>query len=182
MKNAAAALGTSTDHAMAAARAIMTTDTKPKQAAARVTIDGRKVVVGGMAKGSGMIEPNMATMLAFITTDAAVSPAMLRRAVRLAVAHSFNRIVVDGDESTNDSLFVMASGKAGNAAIEKAGEDFDAFLAALEAVAVSLARQMAADGEGATKFVTVRVRGARTERDAERAARAIAKSPLAKTS
>ena len=182
MKNAAAALGTSSDHAMAAARAIMTTDTKPKQAAARVTIGGRKVVVGGMAKGSGMIEPNMATMLAFITTDAAVSPAMLRRAVRLAVAHSFNRIVIDGDESTNDSLFVMASGKAGNAAIEKAGEDFDAFLAALEAVAVSLARQMAADGEGATKFVTVRVRGARTERDAERAARAIAKSPLAKTS
>ena len=182
MKAAKAALGTSPDHAMAAARAIMTTDTKPKHAAVQVMVGGKTITVGGMAKGSGMIEPNMATMLAFITTDAAISPMMLRRAVKLAVARSFNRIVVDGDESTNDSLFVMASGVAGNATISKAGEDFDAFLAGLEAVAVSLARQMAADGEGATKFVTVCVKGAKTQRDAERAARAVAKSPLAKTS
>lgn len=182
MKAAKAALGATPEHAMAAARAIMTTDTRPKHAAVRVTVGGRRVTVGGMAKGSGMIEPNMATMLAFVTTDAAISHAMLRRCVKLAVAKSFNRIVVDGDESTNDSLFAMASGAAGNREIVRAGEDFDAFLAALEAVAVSLARQMAADGEGATKFVTVRVKGARTQRDAERAARAVAKSPLAKTS
>ncbi len=182
MKAAKAALGATEDHAMAAAKAIMTTDTRPKQAAASVMVGGRRVIVGGMAKGSGMIEPNMATMLAFVTTDAAIAPAMLRRAVKLAVARSFNRIVVDGDESTNDSLFVMASGAAGNEPIARAGEDFDAFLSALEIVAVSLARQMAADGEGATKFVTVCVKGARTARDAERAARAVAKSPLAKTS
>ena len=182
MKAAKAALGATSVHALGAARAIMTTDTRPKQAAVQVAVDGKTITIGGMAKGSGMIEPNMATMLAFITTDAAISPAMLRRAVKLAVAKSFNRIVVDGDESTNDSLFAMASGAAGNAAITKAGEDFDAFLAGLEAVAVSLARQMAADGEGATKFVTVCVKGARTQRDAERAARAVAKSPLAKTS
>ena len=182
MKAAAAKLSRGDDAALDAAHAIMTTDTKPKQAAARVRIGGKRVTVGGMAKGSGMIEPNMATMLAFITTDAAITPAMLRRAVKLAVAKSFNRIVVDGDESTNDSLFILASGKAGNPAIDKAGEDFAAFEAALEEVAVSLARQMAADGEGATKFVTVRVKGAKNAAQAERAARAVAKSPLAKTS
>jgi glutamate N-acetyltransferase/amino-acid N-acetyltransferase len=129
-----------------------------------------------------MIEPNMATMLGFVTTDAAVSPRMLRRALQLAVGKSFNRLVVDGDESTNDSVFLLASGKAGNREIDKPGKDFDAFLEALESVCVSLARQMATDGEGATKFVTVTVKGAKTERDAERAARAVAKSPLAKTS
>ena len=182
LKAAVAALGRTDAHARDAAKAIMTTDTKSKQAAARTTVGGKTVTVGGMAKGSGMIEPNMATMLAFVTTDAAISPAMLRRAIRLAVARSFNRIVVDGDESTNDSLFLLASGAAGNETITRAGEDFSAFLVALEAVCVSLARQMAADGEGATKFVTVRVKGARSERDAERAARAVAKSPLAKTS
>ena len=182
MKAAAAKLSRGDDAALDAAHAIMTTDTKPKQAAARVRIGGKRVTVGGMAKGSGMIEPNMATMLAFITTDAAITPAMLRRAVKLAVAKSFNRIVVDGDESTNDSLFILASGKAGNPVIDKAGEDFAAFEAALEEVAVSLARQMAADGEGATKFVTVRVKGAKNAAQAERAARAVAKSPLAKTS
>jgi len=182
LEKAAAALGATSAHALDAAQAIMTTDTRPKQAAAQVEIGSRLVTVGGMAKGSGMIEPNMATMLAFIATDAAITPEMLRRAIKLAVAKSFNRVVVDGDESTNDSLFLLASGAAGNGLIDRAGEDFDAFMSALEKVAVSLARQMAADGEGATKFVTVRVKGARTEYDAERAARAIAKSPLAKTS
>lgn len=165
-----------------AAHAIMTTDTKVKQAAFRCRIGGKQVTVGGMCKGSGMIEPNMATMLGFITTDAAISPAMLRRALKLAIAKSFNRVVVDGDESTNDSVFLLASGAAGNDEIRKGGADFDAFVAALSAVGVSLAKQMAADGEGATKFVTVRVKGAKTEADAARAARAIAKSPLAKTS
>lgn len=182
MKLAKSALGTTYEHGLAAEKAVMTTDTKPKQACAKVAIGGKTVTVGGMSKGSGMIEPNMATMLGFITTDAAISPAMLRRALGLAINKSFNRVVVDGDESTNDSVFLLASGKAGNATITKAGADFDAFLDALYAVCISLAKQMATDGEGATKFVTVTVRGAKTERDAERAARAVAKSPLSKTS
>ena len=182
MRSAKAALGRTAAHGLAAEKAVMTTDTKPKQACAVVMVGGRKVTVGGMSKGSGMIEPNMATMLGFVTTDAAISPVMLRRALFRAVARSFNRLVVDGDESTNDSVFLLASGKAGNDLIVRAGGDYDAFCSALEAVCVSLARQMAADGEGATKFVTVTVRGARTEKDAERAARAVAKSPLSKTS
>ena len=182
MKAAAAKLERSEAAGLAAERAVMTTDTKPKEAAVQTKIGGRTVTVGGMCKGSGMIEPNMATMLGFITTDAAVTPAMLRRALRLAVDVTFNHVVVDGDESTNDSVFLLASGAAGNACIDKAGSDFDAFVEALTAVGESLARQMAADGEGATKFVEVCVRGAKTRRDAERAARAIAKSPLAKTS
>ena len=182
MKAAKAALGTSADHGLAAEKAVMTTDTKPKQAAVTCTIGGRKVTIGGMSKGSGMIEPNMATMLGFITTDAAVSPRLLKRALQLAIGKSFNRLVVDGDESTNDSVFLLASGRAGNGEIVKAGADFDVFVEALTAVTTSLARQMATDGEGATKFVTVTVKGARSEKDAERAARAVAKSPLSKTS
>ena len=182
MKSAAASLAATPEAALAANMAVMTTDTKPKQAAVQVKIGGRTVTVGGMCKGSGMIEPNMATMLGFITTDAAITPAMLRRALRRAIAVSFNHVVVDGDESTNDSVFVMASGAAGNAKISSVGDDFEAFTAALTEVGVELAKQMAADGEGATKFVTVTVKGARTQRDADRAARAIAKSPLAKTS
>ena len=182
MKLAKASLGRTAAHGLAAEKAVMTTDTRPKQACATAVIGGKKVTVGGMSKGSGMIEPNMATMLGFVTTDAAVSPRMLKRALQLAVGRSFNRLVVDGDESTNDSCFLLASGLAGNAEIAKPGADFDAFVEALSAVTVSLARQMATDGEGATKFVTVTVKGAKTEKDAERAARAIAKSPLSKTS
>lgn len=182
MKAAVKKLGRTPAHGLAAEKAVMTTDTKPKQACATVRIGGKTVTVGGMSKGAGMIEPNMATMLGFITTDAAVTPAMLRRALYLAINKSFNRLVVDGDESTNDSVFLLASGKAGNAAITKAGRDFDAFREALEAVCISLAKQMATDGEGATKFVTVTVKGAKSEKDAARAARAVAKSPLAKTS
>ena len=182
MRLAKSALGRTSAHGLAAEKAVMTTDTKPKQACATVTVGGHKVTVGGMVKGSGMIEPNMATMLGFITTDADISTAMLRRALFRAVSRSFNKLVVDGDESTNDSVFVMASGQAGNARIVRLGSDFDAFCAALEAVCISLAKQMAADGEGATKFVTVTVKGAKTQKDAERAARAVAKSPLAKTS
>ncbi len=181
-RKAKAALGRTAAHMADAERAIMTTDTKPKSACATVEIGGVKVTVGGMAKGSGMIEPNMATMLGFITTDAAISKAMLRKALLRSLEKSFNKVVVDGDESTNDSLFLLASGAAGNAAIKAPGEDFDAFCAALDAVAVSLARQMAMDGEGATKFVTVTVKGARSQKDADKAARAIARSPLAKTS
>ncbi len=182
VKAAVPALGATAAHGLQAAQAIMTTDTQPKQACARVKIGGKTVTVGGMSKGSGMIEPNMATMLGFITTDVAISRGMLKRALMLALNKSFNRIVVDGDESTNDSLFVLASGLAENPPIVKAGTDFDLFVNALETVCISLAKQMAADGEGATKFVTVTVKGAKSARDAERAARAIAKSPLAKTS
>ena len=182
MRKAKQALGRTAAHGLAAERAVMTTDTRPKQACVRTTVGGRRVTVGGMCKGSGMIEPNMATMLGFITTDAAITPAMLRRALRQAIAVSFNHVVVDGDESTNDSVFLLASGAAGNATITKAGPDYDAFADALTAVGVSLARQMAADGEGATKYVEVTVRHAKTQRDADRAARAVAKSPLAKTS
>lgn len=182
MKAAAAALDVGVEAGHNAELAIMTTDTKPKEACCTVKIDGKTVTVGGMTKGSGMIEPNMATMLGFITTDAAISRPMLKRALMFALNKSFNRVVVDGDESTNDSLFLMASGKALNKPITKDGADFRLFLEALETVAVSLAKQMAADGEGATKFVTVRVKGAKNVKDAERAARSIAKSPLAKTS
>ena len=182
MKAAAAALGRTPAHGLAAEKAVMTTDTKPKEAAVTATVGGKTVTVGGMSKGSGMIEPNMATMLGFITTDAALSPRMLKRALQLAVGKSFNHLVVDGDESTNDSVFLLASGAAGNAEIDAPGADFDAFTEALTAVCAALARQMAKDGEGATKFVTVTVRGAKSEKEAERAARAVAKSPLAKTS
>ena len=182
MKAAKEALGNTPAHGLAAEKAVMTTDTRPKEACVQTMIGGKRVIVGGMSKGSGMIEPNMATMLGFITTDAAITPAMLKRALKLAIAKSFNQLVVDGDESTNDSVFLLASGKAGNPPIAVAGPDFDQFRKALEQVCVSLARQMATDGEGATKFVTVTVKGAKTEKDAARAARAVAKSPLAKTS
>lgn len=182
MRKAKAALGRTQEHALSAAKAIMTTDTRPKQACVTAKIGSKKITVGGMAKGSGMIEPNMATMLGFITTDCAISSSMLRRALKIAIAKSFNRLVVDGDESTNDSVFLLASGKALNEKITRGGEDFEVFRKALEAVCISLARQMAADGEGATKFVTVTVKGAKSEKDAARAARAVAKSPLAKTS
>ena len=181
-KTAVKSLGRTSKHGLEAEKAVMTTDTRPKEACAKVVIDGKTITVGGMSKGSGMIEPNMATMLGFITTDAAISPAMLKRALLLAINKSFNRLVVDGDESTNDSVFLMASGKAGNTAITRGGEDFELFRSALETVCISLARQMAKDGEGATKFVTVTVKGAKSEAEAARAARAIAKSPLAKTS
>lgn len=182
MKSAANSLAATPESALAAEQAVMTTDTRPKQACATVEIDGKLVTVGGMAKGSGMIEPNMATMLGFITTDVAISREMLKRALKLSLEKSFNRVVVDGDESTNDSLFIMASAKAGNREITRAGDAFTSFCMALDAVCISLARQMATDGEGATKFVTVRVKGAKSKREAEKAARAVAKSPLAKTS
>lgn len=182
MRKAKAKLGRTAQHGLDAEMAVMTTDTRPKQAYVKTVIGGKRVTIGGMCKGSGMIEPNMATMLGFITTDAAIAPAMLKRALVIAISKSFNRVVVDGDESTNDSVFLMASGLADNPEIRKSGEDFRAFADALTTVCVSLAKQMAADGEGATKFVTVTVKGARSEADAARAARAVAKSPLAKTS
>ena len=182
MREAAKSLAATPQAGLDAEMAVMTTDTRPKQAAVKLEILGHEVTIGGMCKGSGMIEPNMATMLGFITTDCAISPGMLRGALRSAVARGFNSLVVDGDESTNDSVFIMASGKAGNKEIRHTDTSFRLFRDALIQVVVSLTKQMAADGEGATKFVTVRVVGASTERDAELAARAIAKSPLCKTS
>jgi len=182
VKKAVAALGSTFSHSNDAELAIMTTDTRPKEAAVEFVLEGKKVRIGGICKGSGMIEPNMATMLGFLTTDAAISPRMLRKALLMAISKSFNRVVVDGDMSTNDSVFLMASGKAGNKKITLPSDEFRVFTSALTEVCTSLARQMALDGEGATKFVTVTVKGAKTKKDAERAARAVAKSPLAKTS
>jgi glutamate N-acetyltransferase/amino-acid N-acetyltransferase len=165
-----------------AARAIMTTDTVDKQAARKLKIDGREVVIGGMCKGSGMIEPNMATMLGFLTTDAAVERRALQQALRSVADASFNRVVVDGDRSTNDTLILLASGAAGNRELAPTHPQWREFCEALLAVATDLAKQMVMDGEGATKLVTVRVQGARSARDAQQAARAIARSALVKTS
>jgi glutamate N-acetyltransferase/amino-acid N-acetyltransferase len=162
----------------AAARAIMTTDPFPKEAAARTTIGGRDASVGGMAKGSGMIEPMMATMLAFITTDAAVPQPLLDRALRDAVHDTFNAITVDGECSTNDTVMLLANGVSG--ATVDAGQ-YDAFVRALRGVCHELALGIVRGGEGATKLVTVTVTGAASPEEARRAAKAIANSPLVKT-
>jgi glutamate N-acetyltransferase/amino-acid N-acetyltransferase len=163
-----------------AARAIMTTDLVPKEYAVKVEIGGREVIVGGMCKGSGMIHPNMATMLGFIATDAAVSPAALTRALRQAVDDSFNMITVDGDTSTNDMVLLLANGAAGNPEIRAMGAEYDLFLAAITEVCARLAMAVAQDGEGATKLLEIRVRNAFSREDARRAARAVAASSLVK--
>jgi glutamate N-acetyltransferase/amino-acid N-acetyltransferase len=171
-------------HGPAAAQAIMTTDTRPKHCAVRLTlpVSGVTVTIGGMAKGAGMIHPNMATLLSVITTDAAVEPAALDDAVRRAAEVSFNSISIDGDTSTNDTLLVMANGVAGNAPIVGlTTADGQAFLEGLTAVCITLAQAVVRDGEGATRFVTIRVSGARSNADAKLAAMTIAKSPLVKT-
>jgi glutamate N-acetyltransferase/amino-acid N-acetyltransferase len=158
----------------AAAHAIMTTDTRPKVA----QFANSRYAIGGMCKGAGMIHPNMATMLAVITTDVRISPARLDQALRTAVARSFNRITVDGDMSTNDTVLVLANGVA---RIEIGELEIGDFTNALTRVATSLAQQIARDGEGATKFVEINVTGAGDETDAVRVARSIANSPLVKT-
>ena len=164
-----------------AAWAILTTDTVPKQAAVRFTVDGRTYRVGGMCKGAGMICPNLATTLIFLTTDAPVSAANLRKAIRAGVEHSFNRVTVDGDQSTNDTLLLLANGAAGGPALKPGAPGWEAFLEAVAAVQLSLAQQIVRDGEGATRFVTVAVEKAATPKDALAACRAIANSPLFKT-
>ncbi len=164
-----------------AAHAILTTDTVDKQVAVRLEIDGCDVTVGGMCKGSGMIEPMMATLLGFVTTDAAIGARALDTALRQAVEVSFNRVVVDGDRSTNDTLIALANGAAGNRALDPAHPRWGAFVAALTHVCTELAKKLVLDGEGATKFVTVRVTGARNDGDAQKAARAVSKSALVKT-
>lgn len=169
------------DGGAAAARAIMTTDTKPKEVALKVKIGGVDVTIGGMCKGAGMICPNLATMLCYITTDAAVGAKDLRAALKAAADNSFNRITVDGDQSTNDTLVVFANGAAGGKVLTPAQDDFALFTEALSEVAKALAMKIVEDGEGATKFVTVAVEKAASDEDALRAARAVANSPLFKT-
>ena len=174
----AAATALARDTHRAAARAIMTTDREPKEAAVRVAGPAGSFIIGGMVKGAGMIEPNMATMLGFLTTDAAVEPTLLRRALSAAVGDTFNAITVDGECSTNDSVFLLASGASGVRIDEAA---YPPFVDALRGVCGTLARALVRGGEGATKLVAVRVTGSRTEEEAKRAARAIANSLLVKT-
>lgn len=165
----------------AAAEAILTTDTTTKECALQFTLGGKKVTIGGMAKGSGMIHPNMATMLSFLTTDAAVEQQALDAALHWAVDRSFNAITVDGDTSTNDMVVLLANGKAGNSPLKTDDPQFSLFREALLAVCVELAKMIARDGEGATKFLEVQVKGAAAEEDAFIIARAVAGSSLVKS-
>ena len=182
---AVAALGSDTAHAHAAARAVMTTDTMPKECSVAGMLpgaDGQATVhVGGFVKGSGMIQPNMATMLAVISTDAPLTVDAARAALKAAVGVSFNKVTVDSDTSTNDSCFFFATGAAGGEPIEQGTPAFEAIAAAVRYVCEQLARKIAADGEGSTKLVTVDVIGAANEKDADTVARSIANSPLVKT-
>ena len=167
---------------MDAAQAIMTTDTLPKAASRQLQIGGRTVTVTGISKGAGMIRPNMATMLGFVATNAVIAPALLQGLVRDAADASFNRITIDGDTSTNDSFMLIATHQAGHAPITGwDSEDSQALRAAVMAVAQQLAQAIVRDGEGATKFITVRVDGGRTETECRLVAYAIAHSPLVKT-
>ena len=195
---AAALLDSTAGHAAQAAEAIMTSDTRSKQIAVELKMGGKVVRIGGICKGAGMIQPGMsltgkrpaamplhATMLCFITSDAAVEPKVLQAALREAVANSFNRITVDGDMSTNDTVLVLANGLAGNpqsALRNPQSKGFGRFQAALTHVCLALAKMIVRDGEGVSRVVTVRVNGARTFADADAAARAVANSPLVKTS
>jgi glutamate N-acetyltransferase/amino-acid N-acetyltransferase len=170
------------DNWAAAAEAIMTTDTVPKACSRRLSLGEKRVTVTGMAKGAGMIRPDMATMLAYIATDAAVDQAALQSMLASAAARSFNRISVDGDTSTNDSLMLIATGAAGTPRINDARHpDYAALAAAVAEVAVWLAQAIIRDGEGATKFITVQVNGGRSEDECNKVAYAIAHSPLVKT-
>jgi len=178
-RDAFAALSAAQAAARGAERAIMTTDTRPKSSAVETKIGGKAVRVGGMCKGSGMISPRMATMLAFVTTDVQAGAARLARIVKRAADQTFNRITVDGDSSTNDTVLVIASGASG-AALPASGAGARAFEQALLHVMRDLSRQIVRDGEGATKLIEITVTGARSEADAARAARAIANSPLVK--
>lgn len=171
----------SVDGSEKAGNAIITTDTYSKACALEIELGGKKVRFGAIAKGSGMIQPNMATMLCFITTDAAIDSKLLQEALSDIVNVSFNMISVDGDMSTNDMVIVMANGAAGNAKITEKGADYEKFAEALKSICVGLAQRIAADGEGATKFLTINVKGAKCFADAKTVAMSVAKSPLVKT-
>ena len=164
----------------AAAEAIMTTDTHPKEAAVRVEIGGRPVTIGGIAKGVAMLEPHLATMFCFVASDAAVARGALAPVLRRAVDRSFNRTTVDSDQSTSDTVAVLTNGLAENTPLEAGSRGIRQFAAGLDAVMTKLARMLVRDGEGATKLVTVAVRGAANGKDALSAARAVANSPLVK--
>jgi len=163
-----------------AAEGIMTTDTKKKELAVKFTVGGKECKIGGIAKGSGMIHPNMATMLVFITTDCKISSAMLQKALSLDIAETFNMVSVDGDTSTNDMVSVLANGEAGNAEITSDGEDFNAFMQALNTITVYLCRKIAGDGEGATKLLECEVSGAKDKQTAKVVAKSVICSSLVK--
>ena len=172
--------GLSTEGGEAAAVGIMTTDTVKKEIAVEFTVGGKTCHIGGIAKGSGMIHPNMATMLVFITTDCAISPAMLQKALSGDITNTFNMVSVDGDTSTNDMVTVLANGLAGNEEITAEGEDFTTFMQALNTVTVDLCRKIAGDGEGATKLLECRVTGGKDEKNAKIVAKSVICSSLLK--
>jgi glutamate N-acetyltransferase/amino-acid N-acetyltransferase len=178
---AAACGALSPDGGQAAARAIMTTDTLPKTAQLELALGGATVRVGGMCKGSGMIHPNMATMLAYVTTDAAVEAGLMAKIVKRIADRSFNQVTVDGDSSTNDTFLMLANGAAGNEPVRAGSIAAEQLESALLEVAQQLARAIARDGEGATKLITVKVLDAASDADARQAARAVASSSLVKT-
>ncbi len=163
-----------------AAEGIMTTDTVRKEAAVEFTLNGKTCRIGGMAKGSGMIHPNMATMLVFITTDAAISPAMLQAALSSDIQNTFNMVSVDGDTSTNDMVTVLANGLAGNDIVKEPGDDYAVFMKALNTVTVALCRMIAGDGEGATKLLECAVTGGKDEQTAKTVAKSVICSSLLK--
>ncbi len=168
------------DYSAYAAEGIMTTDTVKKEIAVSFEIDGKECRIGGIAKGSGMIHPNMATMLVFITTDCAISPQMLQKALSTDIQDTFNMTSVDGDTSTNDMVTILANGMAGNAEIDSEGEAFSTFMKALNTITVYLCRNIAADGEGATKLVECKVSGAASKDQAKLAAKSVICSSLVK--
>ncbi len=172
--------GLSEDGCDAAAEGIMTTDTVRKEVAVEFSLDGKTCRIGGIAKGSGMIHPNMATMLVFITTDASISHALLQKALSGDIQGTFNMVSVDGDTSTNDMVVVLANGMAGNQTIEKEGQDFETFMKALNTVTMGLCRMIAGDGEGATKLLECRVSGASDLKTARTVAKSVICSSLLK--
>ena len=176
----AKAKGDTLDHGHQAARAIMTTDTRPKEVAFEFEVGGKKAKIGGMCKGAGMIHPDMCTMLCFVTTDAAISKALLAKALSNDVEDTFNMISVDGDTSTNDTVILMANGAAGNAPIEAEGPDYDSFCKALHAVMEGLSKMIAGDGEGCTCLFEVKVVNASSRKDAKVLAKSVITSSLTK--
>jgi glutamate N-acetyltransferase/amino-acid N-acetyltransferase len=172
--------GLSADGGAAAAEAIMTTDTVKKEIAVQFEAGGKTCVIGGIAKGSGMIHPNMATMLVFLTSDVAISKEMLQKALSGDIQNTFNMLSIDGDTSTNDMVTVLANGMAGNTEITAEGDDFTAFMQALNTVTVHLCREIAGDGEGATKLLECQVSGAKDEQTAKTVAKSVVCSSLLK--
>lgn len=173
--------GLSSDNSKSAAEGIMTTDTRLKEIAVSFTVDGKECKIGGIAKGSGMIHPNMATMLVFITTDCKISTEMLQKALSTDIQSTFNMVSVDGDTSTNDMVTVMANGQAGNKEITTQGEAFDTFMKALNTITVNLCQKIAGDGEGATKLIECKVSGACDEQNAKVIAKSVICSSLVKS-